>query len=473
MEREKIDAYFDDPSLRQALVNAVARLVAVPSVAGEPQPGAPFGPGPKAALTEALALCADLGLSAQSYDDYVGVADLNGGETQLHILAHLDVVAPGEGWDTDPYTCVERDGLLYGRGVSDDKGPLCAALFAMKAVKDLGGTTKNVRLILGTDEESGSSDIAYYYAHEPYAPWAFTPDADFPVIHIEKGHYYPDFGAAWPPETATPRVAALQGGFRTNVVPPRATATVPGLTAREARRVCDHVTQSTAVPFDLTDTPQGLVILASGKNAHAASPDDGRNAIQALLEVLARLPLADCPSTRHIRGLHALFPFGDTRGRGLGIAQEDAESGPLTLNLALLEVTETGLTAKFDCRFPLCANEANCKAVCESALARHGLSVTGDREMRPAHSVPADSPLVRTLLDCYALYTGHPNPKPMAIGGGTYVHNIPGGVAFGCVFPGFDPKMHGANEQARVDHLLLSAKIFTHAIFELCEGDVQ
>jgi succinyl-diaminopimelate desuccinylase len=50
---------------------------------------------------------------------------------------------------------------------------------------------------------------------------AFTPDADFPLIHIEKGHYHPDFGAQWESSDAKPRVAALTGGFRTNVVLPR------------------------------------------------------------------------------------------------------------------------------------------------------------------------------------------------------------------------------------------------------------
>ena len=83
--------------------------------------------------------------------------------------------------------------------------------------------------------------------------------------------------------------------------------------------------------------------------------------------------------------------------------------------------------------------------------------------------VEAGSPLVKTLLECYSTYTGVSDPKPIAIGGGTYVHNIPGGVAFGCEFPDFDTKMHCANERARVDDLLKSAKMFALAIARLCE----
>ena len=104
-----------------------------------------------------------------------------------------------------------------------------ARLLAMKAIRELGlPLSANVRLLMGTDEESGSGDIAYYYSKHPFAPYAFTPDADFPVIHIEKGHYHPSFGKRWAAETALPRVTGLKGGFRTNVVPPEAECVVSG-----------------------------------------------------------------------------------------------------------------------------------------------------------------------------------------------------------------------------------------------------
>ena len=470
MYQEKIDAYFQDPAVREELVRAVSRLVGVKSVREAPQPGAPFGPGPRACLDEAVKLCAELGFESRNYDNYVGLADLNDKPTQLHILGHLDVVGEGTGWNTDPYTCVEKDGMLYGRGVSDDKGPVVAALFAMKAVKDLNlPLSKNVRLIMGTDEESGSEDIAYYYAREPFAPMAFTPDADFPVINIEKGHYHPDFGANWESETVLPRVTAMTGGFRVNVVPPEAQAELTGLDMEAVEPLCPAVEERTGARFTVTNTPQGVRIHCLGKNAHAAMPEGGINAISALLEVLSALPLADCPSTRAIRAMAGLFPFGDTRGKALGIAQSDPESGELTLNLALMTLTGTGFTAKFDSRVPICATKENCAQVCEKNLAAHGITVTGAKEMTATHVVEADSPLVKTLLGCYSAVTGVKDPKPIAIGGGTYVHDIPGGVAFGCDFPGFDPKMHSANEQASVENLLKSARIFALAIAELCQ----
>src|SRR5699024_10557105 len=112
-----------------------------------------------------------------------------GEESQLDILAHLDVVPAGEGWTvTEPFEPVEKDGRLYGRGTADDKGPAVAALYALRAVKELGiPLKKRVRLILGTDEECGSSDIQHYYAVEKEAPMTFSPDGAFPVVNIEKG----------------------------------------------------------------------------------------------------------------------------------------------------------------------------------------------------------------------------------------------------------------------------------------------
>lgn len=469
MYKQQIDAYFDDPVRQRALVEAVCRLVRIRSVREEAAPGMPYGAGPARALAEGLALCGELGFATANVDNYVGTADLNGKETLLHILGHLDVVGEGTGWSSDPYEVVERDGLLFGRGVADDKGPVVAALFAMKCVKDLGLPLKhNVKLILGTDEESGSSDIAYYYSKHPFAPHAFTPDAEFPLIHIEKGHYHPDFGSTWAASEALPRVSRLKGGFRTNVVPPEARATVLGLDRGQLELLAAETAAATGAAFTLTEEEDGLTVLCAGKNAHAASPDDGLNAISALLTLLARLPLADCGSTAAIRAMHTLFPHGDTRGEAFGIARADEESGALTLNLALMTLTETGFTAKFDVRFPIASNESNCKQAAQEAFARHGISVIGDDAMTGIHRVAADSPFVKTLLSCYETYTGARNAQPMAIGGGTYVHEIPGGVAFGCVMPGFEPQMHGPDERVRIADLITSGKIFAQAIADLC-----
>ena len=465
--KDRINAYFDDPARRADLINFTSRLVRIRSVREDPQPGMPFGPGPAAALSEALDISQELGFAVRNYDNYVGAADLNGQDTRLHILGHLDVVGEGTGWTvTGPYAPLEADGMLYGRGTGDDKGPVVCALLAMKAVRDLDIPLKsNVRLIMGTDEESGSSDLEYYYAREPYAPCAFTPDANFPVINIEKGRYHPRFSKSWAAETAEPRVREFHGGFRVNVLPGEAQCLLTGLAAREVRPLCDQAAAETGAAFALEETGEGLRISARGKGAHASLPEDGNNGITALLHLLSSLPLADCESTKALRALHTLFPHGDSAGKALGIAQSDQLSGPLTVCFSLLELDGTGITGQFDCRASLCASEDNCKTVAEAAFAKFGFAAEGG--MEPGHHTPADSPFIQTLLHCYEQYTGQKG-ECLAIGGGTYVHHIPGGVAFGCDFPGFNGNMHGANEFVRIDDLLTACKIFTQAIVDLC-----
>ena len=229
MYKQQIEAYFADKEAM--LVDAVTRLVSIDSVEGGSAPGAPFGPGPAAALDEALRLAGEWGLITHNHEGYVGTADLNDKPDALHILGHLDVVAPGEGWTvTQPYSPKLVDGMLFGRGVEDDKGPVIASLLAMKAVKDLGVPLKaNCRMIMGTNEESGSGDLPYFYKDNAPAPNTVTPDTGFPVYNTEKGRWAPDLSAGWAKSDALPRVAALNGGFRVNVIPGDATALVLGL----------------------------------------------------------------------------------------------------------------------------------------------------------------------------------------------------------------------------------------------------
>lgn len=163
MYRKEIEEYID--SHKDQMIEDICTLCRINSEKMPYTEGKPFGEGPFEVLQTALTMMENYGFSVRNYDNYVGTADLNDKEAQLDILAHLDIVPAGEGWTvTEPFEPVIKDGKLYGRGTADDKGPAVAALYAMRAVKELGiPVKKNVRLILGTDEECGSSDIAVYY----------------------------------------------------------------------------------------------------------------------------------------------------------------------------------------------------------------------------------------------------------------------------------------------------------------------
>jgi succinyl-diaminopimelate desuccinylase len=81
------------------------------------------------------------------------------GEPLVCLAGHVDVVPPGpsDEWASDPFTAVERDGYLYGRGASDMKGPLAAMVVAAErlAASSVAGS---IALVITSDEEGDAVD---------------------------------------------------------------------------------------------------------------------------------------------------------------------------------------------------------------------------------------------------------------------------------------------------------------------------
>ena len=149
----------------------LAALIAIDSAKGEALPGMPYGKGCALVLEKAEEILNKAGFSAVNHDNYVLTSDLNDQETELGILAHLDIVPTGDGWSFPPLEMRQDAEKVYGRGTADDKGPALAAFYAMRAVRDLGiPLSRNCKLILGADEECGSSDIRHYFATNPVPP---------------------------------------------------------------------------------------------------------------------------------------------------------------------------------------------------------------------------------------------------------------------------------------------------------------
>lgn len=467
MYKKKIEAYID--SHRQEMIDDIVTLCRINSEKMPYSEGKPFGEGAFQALSIALRMAESYGFAVTNYDNYVGTADMNNKEAQLDILAHLDVVPAGEGWTvTQPFDPIEKDGCLYGRGTADDKGPAVAALYAMRAVKELGiPLKKNVRLILGTDEECGSTDIAHYYSEQPEAPMTFSPDAEFPVTNIEKGRLQGHFSASFEPSQALPRLVSLEAGIKVNVVPGKAKALIEGLAPEDVQEIARKTTEETGIEYNLASHQEKEVeITAVGQGAHASTPGEGRNALTGLLVLLTRLPLADCPQVQYLKSLLELMPHGDTAGKALGIAMEDEASGSLTLAFSMLTADSESLEGYFDSRCPICANEDNVLKVVKKAMEDRQIVLYND-SMTPPHYVDGNSLFVQTLNAAYERYTGNKGGC-CATGGGTYVHDLKNGVAFGASMPGRDNRMHGADEFAVVEDLLTSAKIFAQVIVDLC-----
>lgn len=186
MMEEKILAKVDE--LSQEMIDTIIRMVQIDSVEGEAEPDAPFGRGVKTALDAALDLAGDMGFPTVNVDNYMGYASYGEGEDYVCAVGHLDVVPTGTGWKQPPFSGYLKDGVIYSRGVLDNKGPIFSCLYALYALKELGIVPdRQVRIIFGCDEETGFEDLKYYLSKEKPPVMGFTPDCKYPVVYAERG----------------------------------------------------------------------------------------------------------------------------------------------------------------------------------------------------------------------------------------------------------------------------------------------
>ena len=428
-------------------VETLSKLIGFPSVATpQPQDGFPYGKTAADALDFMLEQLSALGMTCTNYDYHMGAADWDSTlPPHLGILCHLDVVpAVPENWTSDPFTAEIRNGSIYGRGAIDDKGPAVAVLYALRAIKAAGiPLRKNVRFLLGCNEENGSTDLAYYLAHAAMPPQVFTPDGSYPIIHLEKGMLRLRFTK----QTADP-IASFSAGTAPNAVPADASVSL-------SAPFCGTKEQGSQI------TRSGDKLAYKGIAAHVSTPESGDNAITGLLTYLSSdSAFADC------KALAQLFPHGCTDGNGLGIACADTESGALTCICSMLHAEHGMLTGCVDIRFPISTTKEAVLEQVQAAFEAKGFQCEALIQSDPHHT-PKDTPFVQDLLAVYEEQTGT-RGECIAIGGGTYVHDIAGGVAFGMEYPDWDYHMHGDDEFLPLEQLGENTCMMAAAILRIC-----
>ena len=445
-----IDSYAED------YARMLTRWVRVPSLKAEPEDGAPFGPEVRRMLDMAMVDCETMGFLTHVYDGYACDATLGDEDREtIAVLAHLDVVPAGDGWNSPPFGATRVGDRIYGRGTGDDKGPALCAMFAMKAIKEAGIPLKrSIRLVLGCDEESGWEDMDWYCDHAKMPDVGFSPDASFPLINTEKGMIHA-FAKA-PVSKEGLQVLRLNNGERLNVIPGECEALLAGgnALAEQVRAFAEK----TGLPYDAEVTAEGVLVTAHGIPGHSAYPESCRNANGMMLLLLRELGAAGA-----LRTLADAYPMEYT-GEHLGIACEDELSGHLTCNMGILRIEDGVLCASLDCRCPVNADLAQLTAAIRAHLP--GFTLEGLSTTAP-HHVPADSELVTALLAAYHEETGLP-AIPESTGGGTYAKVLKQGVAFGAGFPGDEDLAHQANEYVELPKMMKAIRIYANALLRLC-----
>ena len=425
----------------------------------------PFGSGPREALDLILSFGKRDGYKTKLVENKAGHIEVGQGEELFGILGHVDVVPVVEAdWTSHPFKPEIRDGKIFARGSLDDKGPTMAAYYAVKLLDKLGVKwNKRVRVIIGSDEETGFRCVEAYFKHEEQPASGFTPDAMFPLVYAEKARATFDHKLKFVDEDGqyNYKLVKFNGGQVLNMVIASAKAELEGEVSDIKEKFENFLAQEKLEGE--VEVGNTIKLTLKGKAAHGSTPQYGINGATKLAEFLSTLGLDNNGKNfvDYIVEKLANDPFGEK----LGINYSDDEMGEATYNYGILEYDlerKIGLVST-DCRHPKKFDLVD--RLNGIKVDNIDIEVTSTKE---AHYVPKDDELVTTLMDVYRKHTGDTKNDAFVLGGGTYARCLKKGVAFGLLFPGKEDTMHQANEYLEVEDLLLATAIYAEGIYKLC-----
>ncbi len=441
----------------EEIIKSTQELVRIPSKQGEPSLGAPFGEDVTKAIEASLAIGKKYGMETRNMDGYIGLIDYGEGEEVLGIMCHVDVVPEGTGWKHPPYEAVIEDGILYGRGTLDDKGPAVSAIYALAAIKECGLKMKRkVRIMLGGNEESGWGCMKHYGEHEKMPDLAFSPDADYPLVNSEKGIAHATYACEYPSSIS------LKGGTAGNVICGKVEAELVG-NFESISKIVEAFAEKTGFNCSVDKNGDKVGIRVIGVEGHASTPHVGKNALQGMLCLLREIELQPQDASI-IAALNDALKM-DMHGESVGIDSSD-ESGRTTMTPSIIDWNENGFNLTVDMRIPI---SVELNSVINKLNDAFGVTNVVHTSLQPGHFVSRDSELVSKLLEVYANRTGE-YLEPLAIGGGTYARAVPNAVAFGCERPGVPALIHMPNESIRLEDIDFNTRMIADAIIALaCE----
>jgi succinyl-diaminopimelate desuccinylase len=413
--------------------------------------------------------------------------DLPGPENApvLGLVVHGDVqpVNAAE-WTFPPFSGVEKNGIVYGRGAADDKGPLVQALLTMAALRDSGiHRTHTIRLLVGSDEESTNLDITSYLKDHKAPNLSLVLDSGFPVVVGEKA--WTAFTASAPYAYAMKPASANQAGFAitrldaglaASIVPSRADATLQWHGDETELESTMHRIQNYAKPagyrLEVKRNGSTVVVTAFGRSAHAGvNIEGGRNALVFLARVLDGHLLKN--------GAADLLRYAgecgrDIYGGGLGLTTNDPLWGHYAVNVATIKADEkdpNSLVLTTNIRALPAMYGQPLRAHLEKHLAKFNaahdeqFTAGGFYDDAPLAFDP-QSKIVKRLMASYTRATGEHVP-PAISGGGTYAKRLPNAIAFGMWFPAKPYPGHDVNEQITVKDLNRGVDVLIEALTDL------
>ena len=424
--------------VRQALAQDTIHLIGVRSVKGEPEPGAPFGPGPRAMLDAVIKLGEREGFFPTRYTDSVISIAPQEGEPDLGIWLHGDVVHEGIGWNFDPYQATEYKGCIVGRGATDNKGQLCAIFHLLNIFKKLNiSLNYKIALFVGSNEESGKNDLKDFLTKFSPPRLSLVPDASFPVGYGGKGGL--------------------------NLV----------LRTKKPLRGITITAGQTATPFQAEAEAFGRTIVTNSMPRHLSSPDPNGNMITQLADQLLEDPQL-APEDRPVLEFFKRMTL-DIHGDSLGLNIPSKTMSGTVIVANRIDMVEGCPQVYLRVRYPIELSGETILAAVEAEAQAHGLEIVQANSYMKPYLLDKDWPVVTRLAQIANEITGD-NKQPYIVGGGTYAHELPNALAFGMDgslppedFPKGRGSAHGLDESVSLDRLQRAMRIYARALLALNE----
>lgn len=448
----------------QEMLDDICELIRIPSVtAPTNDKEAPFGKPCRECLDTALAIGERMGFDAINHQNYCGSLYWKGSETsEIGIFGHTDVVPAGNGWNYPPFEPTIENGLIIGRGSSDNKGSYMAALYALCYLKESGTELKHsVRFFLGCNEERGMEDIDYYRSQYKLPAFSLVPDVSFPVCNGEKGIIELELERSVSSEV----LRSWQSGIMPNAVPAYACAC---LCLDEYQVKILRSSEEFAASKAELEKENGLwKISVHGIPAHAAFPEGSDSAEVKLAACLLESGVLDDEAIQVMQFITNCL--GDYYGKGLDIEFEDKISGKLTHVGGIASFEDGVFYQNVNIRYNINADCGILEHNIRTKVNEYGFSIKRFSDSKPCY-VDANNSVVQRLTEICNEELGL-NLESYVMGGGTYARKLVNAVGYGASIPGkekvFGPERggaHQADEYVEIEDLRKAFLIYVKAI---------
>lgn len=422
----------------------------------------PFGKTLKEALDETLRYCKDLGFRVKNIDNYIGFAEIGEGEELIGIPVHLDIVPPGKGWSMNPFAGEIIDEIIYGRGAIDNKCSVSMLIHVVNNIKNsLPYINKRIRLIFGTNEETGMECIKYYLGKKEEMPtMGFTPDAMYPVVNGEKGRLHIKISKKLNVDK-NKSLVIINGGIKENVVPSECEAQIVNIDINKEVEFIKNLKENNKNLEFCIDNKR-IILSTKGIAVHGSTPEKGENAINRMLNFLVQenMPM------ENMQEICRIYKYlgSDCDGTSLGINRKEEIFKGTTVNLGVLKVNNREILIELDIRYGLKIDEKEIvNALKKQFNGDWDVNVVASKKL---HYVDEENKVVKKLLESYEEVVKEKG-YCIAMGGGTYASFFDNMVAFGPKFIDYKTGGHGVDERIPVEHLKINMEIYTRALLKL------